>query len=89
MAKILVFNNDTDTASPYLMPSGHTVGENHAYMLRQLLALQRRKGFLIFQRPASASPPPDGVNPVSYTHLDVYKRQGVGRCHAEAVDRRV
>ena len=30
-------------ASPYLMPSGHTVGENHAYMLRQLLALQRRK----------------------------------------------
>ncbi len=23
-------------ASPYLMPSGHTVGENHAYMLRQL-----------------------------------------------------
>ncbi|WP_416990392.1 NADH-quinone oxidoreductase subunit F, partial [Alistipes putredinis] len=29
-------------ASPYLMPSGHTVGENHAYMLRQLLALQRR-----------------------------------------------
>ena len=22
-------------ASPYLMPSGHTVGENHAYMLRQ------------------------------------------------------
>ncbi len=30
-------------ASPYLMPSGHTVGENHAYMLRQLLALQRRE----------------------------------------------
>lgn len=22
-------------ASPYLMPSGHTVGENHAYMLWQ------------------------------------------------------
>ena len=31
-------------ASPYLMPSGHTVGENHAYMLRQLLALQRQTG---------------------------------------------
>ena len=25
-------------SSPYLMPSGHTVGENHAYMLRQLLS---------------------------------------------------
>ena len=34
-------------ASPYLMPSGHTVGENHAYMLRQLLALQRRKREII------------------------------------------
>lgn len=31
-------------ASPYLMPSGHTVGENHAYMLRQLLALQGGNG---------------------------------------------
>lgn len=38
-------------ASPYLMPSGHTVGENHAYMLRQLLALQRRKREQGRQRP--------------------------------------
>lgn len=38
-------------ASPYLMPSGHTVGENHAYMLRQLLALQRRKREHGRQRP--------------------------------------
>lgn len=38
-------------ASPYLMPSGHTVGENHAYMLRQLLALQRRKREQGGQRP--------------------------------------
>ena len=30
-------------ASPYRMPSGHTVGENHAYMLRQLLALRRQE----------------------------------------------
>jgi len=29
--------------SPYRMPSGHTVGENHAYMLRQLLALRRQE----------------------------------------------
>ena len=31
--------------SPYKMETGHTVGENHAYMLRQLLELQhtRRK----------------------------------------------
>jgi len=34
-------------ASPYLMPSGHTVGENHA----QLLALQRRKREHGRQRP--------------------------------------
>lgn len=34
-------------ASPYLMP----VGENHAYMLRQLLALQRRKREHGRQRP--------------------------------------
>ncbi len=27
--------------SPYKMETGHTVGENHAYMLRQLLELQR------------------------------------------------
>jgi hypothetical protein len=40
-------------ASPYLMPSGHTVGENHAYMLRQLLALQRRKREHGRQRPPS------------------------------------
>ena len=39
-------------ASPYLMPSGHTVGENHAYMLRQLLALQRRKREHGRQRPS-------------------------------------
>lgn len=26
--------------SPYKMESGHTVGENHAYMLRQLQELQ-------------------------------------------------
>lgn len=38
-------------ASPYLMPSGNTVGENHAYMLRQLLALQRRKREHGRQRP--------------------------------------
>ena len=38
-------------ASPSLMPSGHTVGENHAYMLRQLLALQRRKREHGGQRP--------------------------------------
>ena len=31
-------------ASPYLMPSGHTVGENHAYMLRQLLACKGGNG---------------------------------------------
>lgn len=29
--------------SPYKMPSGHTVGENHAYMLRQLLALRKAR----------------------------------------------
>ncbi|KAB6152797.1 NADH-quinone oxidoreductase subunit F, partial [Bacteroides xylanisolvens] len=29
----------------------HTVGENHAYMLRQLLALQRRKREHGRQRP--------------------------------------
>ncbi|KAB6102530.1 NADH-quinone oxidoreductase subunit F, partial [Bacteroides xylanisolvens] len=29
----------------------HTVGENHAYMLRQLLALQRRKREHGGQRP--------------------------------------
>lgn len=28
--------------SPYEMPSGHTVGENHAYMLQQLLELQAK-----------------------------------------------
>lgn len=33
--------------SPYVMESGHTVGENHAYMLRQLLCIrQRRKRWL-------------------------------------------
>ena len=29
--------------SPYKMESGHTVGENHAYMLRQLQELQRTR----------------------------------------------
>ena len=29
--------------NPYKMPDGYTVGENHAYMLKQLLALQKRK----------------------------------------------
>ena len=29
--------------SPYKMESGHTVGENHAYMLRQLQELQRAR----------------------------------------------
>lgn len=29
--------------SPYKMPSGHTVGENHAYMLKQLLAIQEQQ----------------------------------------------
>lgn len=29
--------------SPYKMPSGHTVGENHAYMLKQLLALRKAR----------------------------------------------
>ena len=29
--------------SPCKMPSGHTVGENHAYMLKQLLAIQEQQ----------------------------------------------
>lgn len=29
--------------SPYKMETGHTVGENHAYMLRQLQELQRAR----------------------------------------------
>ncbi len=29
--------------SSYIMPSGHTVGENHAYMLQQLLAIRERR----------------------------------------------
>lgn len=29
--------------SPYKMPSGHTVGENHAYMLKQLLAMRKAR----------------------------------------------
>lgn len=29
--------------SLYKMPSGHTVGENHAYILKQLLALRERR----------------------------------------------
>ena len=29
--------------SPYKMPSGHTVGENYAYMLKQLLALRKTR----------------------------------------------
>lgn len=29
--------------SPYKLESGHTVGENHAYMLRQLQELQRTR----------------------------------------------
>ncbi len=29
--------------SPCKMPSGHTVGENHAYMLKQLLVLRERR----------------------------------------------
>ena len=29
--------------SPYKTESGHTVGENHAYMLRQLQELQRTR----------------------------------------------
>ncbi len=29
--------------SPYKMPSGHTVGENYTYMLKQLLALRERR----------------------------------------------
>ncbi len=28
--------------SPYKMPSGHTIGENYAYMLKQLLELQAK-----------------------------------------------
>ena len=30
--------------SPHKMPSGHTVGENHAYMLKQLLIMQEQLG---------------------------------------------
>ncbi len=29
--------------SLYKMPSGHTVGKNHAYMLKQLLAIQEQR----------------------------------------------
>lgn len=29
--------------SPCKTPSGHTVGENHAYMLKQLLAIQEQQ----------------------------------------------
>lgn len=29
--------------SPFIMDSGHTVGENHAYMLRQLEKLKNTK----------------------------------------------
>lgn len=29
--------------SPYKMASGYTVGENHAYMLRQLLAMRKAR----------------------------------------------
>lgn len=29
-------------SSPFLMDSGHTVGENHTFMLRQLEEMKRR-----------------------------------------------
>ena len=38
-------------ASPYLMPSGHTVGEHVVSIVLQLLALQRRKREHGRQRP--------------------------------------
>lgn len=46
--------------SPYLMDSGHTVGENHNFMLRQLEKLKRGKitnGGTSFSPPSFLSEP--------------------------------